>query len=201
MINNYEQRSTNRKAIFVDRDGVIIDNVIRDDGSKGSIRKISDLKIADGVKTFLSRCVDAEFIVVAVTNQPDIARGKLNLSELEAINAKLLRQLPEIKKIYVCPHDNADNCKCRKPKPGLFFKARSELGINLSKSWMVGDRASDVDASFNADIHAICIPSQFSAAHAIRLCNSNNPHLIAEDILDAWSFIANNVAVTGTTFH
>lgn len=104
----------------------------------------------------LARLRDHGFSVVVVTNQPDVARGTATRQQVEAINEQLTAVLP-IDAIYVCYHDNADACDCRKPKPGMLIAAAHEHGIELAQSYMVGDRWSDVAAGREARCRTVWI--------------------------------------------
>jgi D-glycero-D-manno-heptose 1,7-bisphosphate phosphatase len=98
-----------------------------------------------GVEEALARLKEAGFLLVVVTNQPDIAPGRASRAVVEAMNDQIMDRLP-IDDIRVCAHVNADNCDCRKPKPGLLLEAAKEHAIELSQSWMIGDRWRDVGA-------------------------------------------------------
>ena len=91
-----------------------------------------------------------------ITNQPDVARGKVTKDEVEKINASILSQL-SIDEIFTCYHDNQDQCECRKPKPGAFISLSQKYNIDLSKSIMVGDRAKDIEAAKNANCPSVFI--------------------------------------------
>lgn len=134
-------------AVFLDRDGVINRALVRN-GRPVAPTSLDELEILPGVPEALDRLKRAGLPIIVVTNQPDVARGKQRLEVVEAINARLAAQLP-IDEIRVCYHDDADNCDCRKPKPGLL--TRSPL-YDLPRSVMVGDRWRDIDAGKNAGI-------------------------------------------------
>ena len=96
----------------------------------------------------------AGFLLIGATNQPDVARGKTEREVVESINQYLLAKLP-LDEIYVCYHDDVDQCLCRKPGPGLLLKAAKQHGIDLSKSFMVGDRWKDIAAGKRAGCRTI----------------------------------------------
>lgn len=81
-----------------------------------------------------------------MTNQPDIANKKNTLINITIMHDELMRKIPFIKKIYLCPHNNEDECICRKPKTGMFLEAKNEFNIDLSESYLIGDRNSDIEA-------------------------------------------------------
>lgn len=184
-----ECNSVGDKAVFIDRDGVLVDNVTRRDGTTGSPRYIGEFRISDGAAEFIQRCVKASYVAIVVTNQPDIARKMLSIAELDAMHQLLVTSIPDISRILVCPHDNSDNCSCRKPRPGLLIQAEQELGIGLKNSWMIGDRSSDIEAAHSIGIRSVCVPSRAYLQPSIRLCNSEIPHFIAADLTDAWAHI------------
>ena len=131
-----------KKALFIDRDGVINRSIVRS-GKPYAPTRLADLEILEGVPQALDALHAAGWMIVIVTNQPDIATGKQTLDGLELIHAKIQAQCA-IDAIVVCPHADADHCSCRKPKPGMLIKAALELGIDLSQSYMIGDRWRDI---------------------------------------------------------
>jgi D-glycero-D-manno-heptose 1,7-bisphosphate phosphatase len=142
-----QQRET-RRAIFLDRDGVINRAIVRA-GRPFSPRTLEALEILPGVPEALSDLRRAGFMLIVVTNQPDIARGLMDAAQVERLNAALQSRLG-FDQILVCPHDTADGCACRKPKPGLLLRAAETWGIHLPESYMVGDRKGDMEAGTRA---------------------------------------------------
>ena len=132
------------RAVFLDRDGVLIKTFVRD-GKPFAATRFEEMEILPGVAEALERLHDAGFLNVVVTNQPDVATGKTKREAVEAMHAELRKKLP-IDAIKVCFHDDAANCACRKPKPGMLIEAANELGIDLKKSFLVGDRWRDIEA-------------------------------------------------------
>jgi D-glycero-D-manno-heptose 1,7-bisphosphate phosphatase len=100
-----------------------------------------------------------------VTNQPDVARGTQTRETVERINAFLTLQLPELSAFYVCYHDNKDNCQCRKPGSGMLLQAAEKHGIDLSRSFMVGDRWSDVVAGAAVGCKTFLFDVPYSQCH------------------------------------
>lgn len=146
---------TKRRAVFLDRDGVINRAVIRD-GKPYPPANLAELEVLPRVPEALHRIRDAGFATIVVTNQPDVARGTTTRAEVEAINAVLAERLA-IDEFRVCYHDSADNCECRKPEPGLLLQAARERGLDLAASYMVGDRWRDVEAGQRAGCQTIFI--------------------------------------------
>ncbi len=135
-----------RRAVFLDRDGVLNRIVVRPDIGVGSPRSLDELEITPGAMDALMQLRHAGFLLICVTNQPELAQGKLDRAVLEAMHDRLRRELP-LDDLLMCPHDDAAGCECRKPKPGLLTAAAAKHGIDLPTSFMVGDRWRDVEAS------------------------------------------------------
>ncbi|MBS0338847.1 MAG: HAD family hydrolase [Proteobacteria bacterium] len=133
-----------RKAVFLDRDGVINRSLVRGGKPYAPVR-LEEFEILPGVQEALLRLRAAGFLNVVVTNQPDLATGKQAPEVLAAMHSRLMSELA-IDAIRVCPHVESDNCACRKPRPGLLLEAARELGIDLASSYMVGDRWRDIAA-------------------------------------------------------
>ena len=131
-------------GVFLDRDGVLNRVLIRD-GLPHGPHALADFVLTEGAGDHVRRLKAAGYKVVVVTNQPEIARGRLAPDVLDAMHRQLRAEVP-VDGIYVCPHADEDRCSCRKPKPGLLLSAAREHGIDLSHSFMVGDRWRDVEA-------------------------------------------------------
>jgi D-glycero-D-manno-heptose 1,7-bisphosphate phosphatase len=144
------------KAAFLDRDGVLNEAVVRDSLPHAPSR-LGDLHIYPEAADALARLKAGGYLLIVVTNQPDVARGEVERSTVEAINTNLRSVLPAIDDIRVCWHDDADNCPCRKPKPGLILDALKDYDIDLAASFMVGDRWRDIDAGANAGVRTILV--------------------------------------------
>lgn len=144
-----------RPAVFLDRDGIINRAVLRD-GKPYPPARTADLELMPGAIASLPKLVDAGYLLIGITNQPDVARGTQSREVVEAINAWIQSRLP-ISEIFVCYHDEEDNCACRKPKPGLIFRAAEKYALDLSRSWMVGDRWKDIAAGQAAGLRTIFV--------------------------------------------
>jgi D-glycero-D-manno-heptose 1,7-bisphosphate phosphatase len=147
------------KAVFLDRDGVLNESVIN--GDKPSPPKgLTQLQICEGAP---DACIDlkrAGFVLIVVTNQPDVARGTQRREVVEAMNRELTRLMP-IDEFCICYHDDDDNCDCRKPKPGLLVAAAQKWSIDLRRSFMVGDRWRDIDAGIAVGCRTVFIDRQY----------------------------------------
>ena len=144
-----------RKAIFLDRDGVINRALVRD-GKPYPPADLASMEILPGVNEAMRALHDAGWLLIVVTNQPDVARGTTTRAEVEAINDHLQHTLP-IDEFRTCYHDSDDGCDCRKPLPGLLLAAANNLDIDLTASYMVGDRWRDIEAGEHAGCKTIFI--------------------------------------------
>jgi transaldolase len=149
-----------RRAVFLDRDGVINRPVVRD-GKPYPPAGLGELELLPGVAEALARLHDAGFRLVLVTNQPDIARGTQSRQVVDQIHAELAQRLP-IDEFKTCPHDDRDGCACRKPKPGLLKEAALTAGIHLVSSFMVGDRWRDIEAGHAAGCQTVFIDYHYN---------------------------------------
>jgi D-glycero-D-manno-heptose 1,7-bisphosphate phosphatase len=150
------------RAVFFDRDGVINRAIIHD-GKPYPPASLADAEILPGAITSARRLAAAGYIVIGITNQPDVARGTQSREEVESINGWIMHQLP-LREILVCYHDDADQCDCRKPKPGLIFRAATKYGLDLARSWMVGDRWKDIAAGHAAGLRTIFVDYHYTEA-------------------------------------
>jgi len=144
-----------RPAVFLDRDGVINRAVVRD-GKPYPPSSLKELEILPQVASSLLDLKAHGFAIFVITNQPDVARGTQTREAIEAIHQALTSSLP-IDNIFVCYHDDSDHCACRKPNPGLLLEAQRKHNIDLSRSFVVGDRWRDIDAGHNAGCKTVLI--------------------------------------------
>jgi D-glycero-D-manno-heptose 1,7-bisphosphate phosphatase len=142
-----------QRAVFLDRDGVL-NRAFVCNGSPYPPASLAELQILPATRDSLAALKAAGFLLVGITNQPDVARKTQRREVVEAINAALLASLP-LSEISVCYHDDRDRCYCRKPQPGLLLEAASRYGITLSASFMIGDRWRDVEAGRRAGCRTI----------------------------------------------
>jgi D-glycero-D-manno-heptose 1,7-bisphosphate phosphatase len=136
------------KAIFLDRDGVI-NQVNLVDGKPYPPKDINELILLPKVDEALQLLKNAGYLLIVITNQPDVVRGKTKIETVEVINQFLKDSLP-ISDIFTCYHDDIEDCNCRKPKPGNILRAANQYNINIPNSFMVGDRWRDVEAGISA---------------------------------------------------
>jgi D-glycero-D-manno-heptose 1,7-bisphosphate phosphatase len=150
-------------AVFLDRDGVINRAMIWD-GKPYPPAQLDDFEILPGSVTSLSRLAAFGYVLIGITNQPDVARGTQSREMVESFNRLIQSRLP-VRQIFVCYHDNADRCDCRKPKPGLILQAANEYGLDLSRSWMVGDRWKDIAAGQSLGLKTIFVDYHYAEAY------------------------------------
>jgi D-glycero-D-manno-heptose 1,7-bisphosphate phosphatase len=146
-----------QRCVFMDRDGVIIRTYVHD-GKPYAITAYENLDILDGVPHAITRLKEAGYMMMVVSNQPDVAAGKVTLDVVEAINADLMEKL-NLDEIMVCYDSSAS---CYKPNPGMLLEAAEEYGIDLGRSYMVGDRWRDIGAGKAAGCLTIFIDKRYS---------------------------------------
>lgn len=150
-------------AVFLDRDGIINRAVVRD-GKPFPPARLEEVEILPGAVASLSRLATSGHVLIGISNQPDVARGAQSREMVESINTLIQSRLP-VREIFVCYHDDADYCDCRKPKPGLILRAARKYGLDLSRSWMVGDRWKDVAAGQAAGLKTIFVDYHYAEAY------------------------------------
>lgn len=150
------------RAVFLDRDGVINEALINNCKPFAPLN-FGEFKLDKYARESYKRIEKAGYIAVIVTNQPEIARGNLDTSELLKMH-ELIKTNIGIKHIYVCTHDDEDHCNCRKPLPGLIMSAAEELNIDLKSSFLIGDRWKDIEAGQRAGCGCIWINRSYDEA-------------------------------------
>ena len=170
-----------KRAVFLDRDGVINRPLIRN-GRPYAPRVAEDFEILPGVEAAVKALRAAGFELIVVTNQPDVARGSVTREVVEAMHERL-RQLLPVDDILVCYHDDADRCACRKPRPGMLYAAAATHDIALSRSFLVGDRWRDIEAGRAAGCSTVLVRSGHD--EPVKAA----PDAVAENLLDASRWI------------
>lgn len=168
-----------RRAVFLDRDGVINRNVLNPaTGNYEAPLTAAEFALIPGVPAALRQLQDAGFLLFLVSNQPNYAKGKANLEELEAIDAELRRELAamgvEFAAVYYCLHHPdgvvagySGACICRKPSPYFLLKAIREFELDAAESWMMGDRMTDVLCGRAAGVRTIFIDPKSGACSGV----------------------------------
>lgn len=177
-----------RTAVFLDRDGVLNRATVCGE-TPYPPNSVSEVEILPGVRESLQRLADAGYPLIVVTNQPDVARGTQKREMVEQINAHLARELPRLTAFYVCFHDTPDKCNCRKPLPGMLMQAAVDHGIDLSQSFMIGDRWSDVVAGEAAGCKTFLFDVPYSQCHRC------TPTHVVADLTEATDWILSHSRV------
>ena len=143
------------KAVFLDRDGVLNRaKIISNKPYPPS--NMDEMEILPGVHEGIQLLRHAGFKLIVITNQPDVARGITDVKIVNELNYFISQEL-KVDEIMCCFHDDIVNCTCRKPKPGMLFDAAKKWGINLSVSYLIGDRWRDIETANNANVTSILI--------------------------------------------
>ncbi len=166
-----------RRAVFLDRDGVVNRAFVRE-GKPYPPATLSDLRILPGVREACGKLREAGFVLILVTNQPDIARGIVSSKQVAEIHARLLRYL-QLDDVRVCPHDDSAQCHCRKPMPGLLEEAAKAWNIDLAASYIIGDRWRDIEAGRRAGCRSIFVD------HGYRERQPDGPFLRVRSLAEA----------------
>jgi D-glycero-D-manno-heptose 1,7-bisphosphate phosphatase len=175
-------RQQSRSAVFLDRDGTIIED-------HGYLRAPAGAVFLPGARQALSRLGEA-YLLFIVTNQPGVAEGVLRHCEVEQVNAHVVKQLRAagalITATYYCPHGTDDDCGCRKPKPFFLHQAAEQYGVCLEKSFVIGDHPSDVESARNAGAMGIYVLTGHGTRH---LPNLPTDCLVKADLAAAVEWI------------
>ena len=171
------------KAVFLDRDGVINRPVLRN-GKPYPPASVDTFEIYEGAAEALGKLRAAGFLLIVVTNQPDVARGTQSRENVEAMHAVMTRELP-LDDVLTCFHDG-DTCDCRKPKPGALLEARLRYEIDLAQSFMIGDRWRDIEAGQRAGCQCLFIDRGYDERQP------QSPYTRANSLVDAAQWILTN---------
>ena len=180
--------SKTRKAVFLDRDGVINRNLNK------YVQSIEDVHIIPRSLQAIANLTKSEYAIVIVTNQSAIGRRLITPEIAQQINKFILDKIQSTKGvidgIYVCPHHPKKHCNCRKPKPGMLIQASIELNLDLEKSWLIGDAITDIQAAIAAKANPILVATGRGADQANDLDNNKLAHVpFVKDLYDAANYI------------
>jgi D-glycero-D-manno-heptose 1,7-bisphosphate phosphatase len=165
-----------RKAVFLDRDGTLIEEV-------NFLSRIEDLKVFPFTLEALKLLKSEGFLLIVITNQSGIGRGVYSEEAMHAIHRQMQIELDDaIDAFYFCPHLPDEECDCRKPNLGMIRKALDDFEIDMSNSWVVGDKRLDFDVGSNAGIMALMVKTGYGSQHSAEISNQAD---VAENILDA----------------
>lgn len=167
-----------QKSIFLDRDGTICEEV-------NYLSRPEDLRLFSFSAAAVKLLNENGFLVILITNQSGIARGFFDEKTLHEIHAKLKEELAEsdakLDAVYFCPHNSTDNCDCRKPKTGMIERAKQDFSLDLENSWIIGDKAIDVETGFNAQIKTALVLTGYGDTEVEKL--TKKPDLTAQNLL------------------
>ena len=173
-----------QKTVFLDRDGTICEDV-------DYLSRREQLKICPFAPKAIRLLNENDFLVVLITNQSGIARGFFDEAALGEIHAKLISELAEenakIDAIYFCPHNSVNDCSCRKPNTGMIEQATKDFSIDLQNSWMIGDKAIDVETGFNAGTKTALVLTGYGIEEKGK--TEKSPDVVAENLLETVEII------------
>jgi len=176
--------TASRRAVFLDRDGTIME----DSNYVGDVSRVVLIPTATGA---LKQLQDAGYRLFIVTNQSGVGRGYFSHEDVAAIHAHLDEQFGRagvrFDRYYICPHHPEDNCDCRKPKPKFLLEAAHEYNLDLARCYMIGDRASDIQAGVAAGTKTILVRT--GAGRDTQAKQEVKPDFVAEDIGEAATWI------------
>ncbi|OHB33325.1 MAG: D,D-heptose 1,7-bisphosphate phosphatase [Desulfuromonadaceae bacterium GWC2_58_13] len=178
---------TERRAVFLDRDGTI-------NFEKDYLYRIEDFEFVEGAPEAIRQLNEAGFAVIVVTNQSGVARGYYSMEDVDCLHRYIQKKLAEagaaIDAFYVCPHhpvfgvgEYRRDCDCRKGKPGMLLRAAVDFGLDLEKSYMVGDKLVDVEAGLAAGCTSFLVNTGYGAQEAA--CLPPGKTRVVKDIVEA----------------
>ncbi len=172
-----------RKAIFLDRDGTLIEEV-------NFLHRVEDLQFFSHTEKAIELLKENNFFIIIVTNQSGIGRGIYTESDMHSIHLEIQEKLGgRIDGFYFCPHLPDDGCLCRKPNLGMIESARGKFEIDFANSWMIGDKGIDVETGFNAGIKTALVLTGYGRKTVE--CLDRQPDIVAENLLEAVRGILN----------
>lgn len=179
-----------KPVIFLDRDGTLIEEV-------NFLSCVEDLRLFPFTGEAVKILKDSGFLIIVVTNQSGIGRGLYTEEDMHAIHAQIQAELDNaIDAFYFCPHLPDDNCKCRKPGTGMIESALADFDIDIEKSWVIGDKAIDIETGLTAGLATALVLTGYGQKHQESLDATQT--LISIDLLDAVTKII-NVKTTGAS--
>ncbi len=173
-----------RKTVFIDRDGTLIEEV-------NFLSRLEDLQIFSYTDEAIRLLKENNFLVIVVTNQSGIGREIFTEAAMRDIHAQIQTDLNEqLDAFYFCPHLPTDGCACRKPNLGMIEAAQKHFSIDLENSWIVGDKAIDIETGFNARIKTALVLTGYGEKAVDEL--KRKPDVVAENLLEAAKRIIEN---------
>ena len=176
-----------RKAVFVDRDGTLIEEV-------DFLSRVEDLALFPYTDESIRMLKDRGYLVIVVTNQSGIGRGMYSESDMHAVHEAIQQSLSsKIDAFYFCPHLPDAGCRCRKPGLGMIESACRDFNIDLENSWFVGDKDLDVETGLNGGMRSAMVRTGYGAVHSMTL--ERQPDIIVANLLEAAKTIAEERSV------
>lgn len=176
--------SNKQKAIFIDRDGTLIEEV-------NYLHRVEDLRFFDYTDESIKLLKDHGFLVLIATNQSGIGREIYTEADMHGIHEAIQNHLTEkIDAFYFCPHLPNSGCKCRKPNLGMIEQACQDFEIDLENSWMIGDKKLDVELGFNANLKTALVLTGYGEKHVAAL--AKQPNVVAKTLIAAVEEILKN---------
>jgi D-glycero-D-manno-heptose 1,7-bisphosphate phosphatase len=179
---------TRPRAVFLDRDGVLNETVVGPDGVPRPPADLDQFVLMPGADYSCRELKALGFLLIVVSNQPDVVRGTQRREVVETINQRLTELVP-LDDIRICYHDDVDDCDCRKPQPGLLLAAARDWDINMAASYMVGDRWRDIEAGSRAGCVTVLIDK--GSGEAV----SPEPTVRADSLRSATQWIRDRVGI------
>jgi len=170
-----------KKAVFLDRDGVINKAILRE-GKATSPRSLEEWQWTNGIHDAVKQLKNAGFLILVVTNQPDIVRGLYPQETLEKFH-KMIGEELHVDDIMACQHDDIHNCHCRKPKPGMLLDLAKKWDVSMENSVFIGDTFKDMEAGKKANCFTILVDKDYN--------QETDCDYRAKDLNDAVQFILN----------
>ena len=159
-----------RRAVFLDRDGVLTEAIVRDNRAYAPVT-MSEFRLVADAAIQVARLQAAGLICIVFTNQPEVARGTLARDVLEEMHRRLRAEV-SVDDVFVCEHDSIEGCDCHKPRPGMIYEASARWGISVSASFVVGDRWRDIEAGRAAGCYTVLIQRSYSQCSTADVCVS-----------------------------
>ncbi|HKZ06986.1 MAG TPA: HAD family hydrolase [Methylomirabilota bacterium] len=150
----------NRRAVFLDRDGVLVEAFVRGNRAYAALT-LEEFRLCPDAAPQVERLRAAGLLPIVFTNQPEVARGTLTPATLESMHQRL-RGSVAVADIFVCPHDDAADCACRKPRPGMLHAAAARWGLDLAACHVIGDRWRDIEAGRRAGCRTVLLERSYS---------------------------------------
>ncbi len=173
------------KAVFLDRDGTV------NADSTDRIKSWNEFRFLPGAKKAIANLSKGGFLIFIVTNQAGVAKGFLTKSDLDEIHTKMKADIESaggrLDAIFSCIHHPDEGCACRKPKTGLLDMAKTEFGVDFSKSFMIGDKQADIEAGKSAGCTTVLVKTGIASNY-----KGPQPDIVARDLLDAAALILKN---------